>query len=476
MRSRKLGFRFVLTGSFLSVFVLFALLILVSFSVLFSTTSTMQDRINRYMELDTLTKKIVLCRQSFETYFSTADADSRRMSAAELRGCFANVRVVLGILGEPSYESGDAYFIHRAIQNGLTYLEERCFDVSAGDYVNYYWLLDVFSYLEDFSSGDYLTYAITNDAAASRATWDNLLKLRTEVILATVALFLVSILFLASFSGYMSRPIQSIAVAARQLTLGNYDFPELVAEGPQELASLEESVNQMKRAIKDRDELSRELYRENVKNIEMSRELSQAQYHALQAQINPHFLFNVLNTLSHTAFLEKAGKSVVLTNTIASFFRYSLDFRNEVTIGEELEFCRQYLAIQRQRFGSRIQYAISCEDGLDALFIPPVIIQPFVENAVIHGLEPTEYGGTVRISAGGDGEYVVVRIEDDGVGVALSDRIPVDDGRSHIGVENVRERLRVYFQDEAGLDIARISPHGGTRVTLRFPRRAIRWA
>ncbi|MDY4612004.1 MAG: sensor histidine kinase [Sphaerochaetaceae bacterium] len=475
MGRKKLSFRFVLTGSFLSVLILFALLILISFAVLFSTTSTMQDRINRYMELDAMTKNIELCRQSFETYFTHSDEASRRMAAAELRGGFANVWIVLGTLGEPSYESGEAYFIHRAIQNGLSYLEERCFDVPVGDYVGYYWLLDVFSYLEQYSAGDYLTYTITHDAAASRSTWDTLLRLRTEVIIATVALFLVSILFLTFFSGYMSRPIRSMATAARQLTLGNYDFPELMAEGPLELASLEESVNQMKRAIKDRDDLSKELYQESLKNIEMSRDLSTAQYHALQAQINPHFLFNVLNTLSHTAFLEKAEKSVVLTNTIASFFRYSLDFRNEVAIHDELEFCRQYLMIQQQRFGNRIQYAISCGQGLDSLFIPPVIIQPFVENAVVHGLEPTEYGGMVKIIVTDDGGHVVVLVEDNGVGVDPSDMRTAGNGRSHIGIENVRERLRVYFNDEAGVRIARMSPQGGTRVTLRFPQRSIRW-
>lgn len=479
MGKRNFSFRFVLTGSFLSILLLFTLLVLVSFLSLFSTTSKMQARINRYMNLNALTKEIESCRLSFSSYFDslTDGPSSSLMEAAQLRGGLVRSRLVLKSIGEPAMEDGEAYFTHRAILNGLEYLEKRSFRVKETDYVEYYRLLKIFDYLNEYSSSDYLSYAIANDTSAAHATWVYLTKLGSGVVISTIVLFLLVILFLVFFSGYMSKPIQSMANAATQLTLGNYDIPELPAEGPRELASLEESLNQMKRSIKERDELARELYEENLKNSEMARNLSRAHYQALQAQINPHFLFNVLNTLSHTAFLENAEKSVLLTNTIASFYRYTLDFQNEVMIKEELEFCRLYLVIQQQRFGGRLRFVIECDPNLSELFIPPVVIQPFVENAVVHGLEPTEDGGIVRVTVLRDSwQRVAVVVQDDGIGIDPSGRKKDDGGRVHIGIENVYERLQVYFESQATVTVERASQSGGTRAVLLFPARRERWA
>ena len=129
------------------------------------------------------------------------------------------------------------------------------------------------------------------------------------------------------------------------------------------------------------------------------RELEKARYNALQSQINPHFLFNTLNTISRTALFENAPSTVDLIDNLAAVFRYTLKHNEDVTLAEEIQFIREYLTIQQYRFKERLSFSILLGEELKEMRIPPLILQPLVENAMIHGLEPKVEGGSIAIEA-----------------------------------------------------------------------------
>lgn len=205
------------------------------------------------------------------------------------------------------------------------------------------------------------------------------------------------------------------------------------------------------------------------------RELDRARLLTLQAQINPHFLFNAMNTISRTAFFEHAEETASLISDLASVFRYILDQRTTVPLSAEIAFIGNYLRIQKVRFGERLDYNISCPDEFGEILIPPLIIQPFVENAIIHGLEPLEEGGSVSVDVISEKRRLIILIEDSGIGIEES-RIPglletsQKSENLHVGMSNVMERIKLYYGQTASLQVMGSIPHG-TVVQVSLPIR-----
>ena len=209
-------------------------------------------------------------------------------------------------------------------------------------------------------------------------------------------------------------------------------------------------------------------YRESVERAraaEQARaELAQAELRALRAQIQPHFLFNTLNTIA--ALIAENPRAAEETVTrLAEAFRYTLEAsdRERVPLGRELQFVRDLLAIARVRFGERLRVEEDIEPGLEDVPVPGLLLQPLVENAVRHGLEGRPDGITVRLEVRRAGDRLLLTVADTGTGF--------DDGRratgNGFGLHSVRERLRALGPPHA-LDI-RSTPGEGTRVTLTLP-------
>jgi hypothetical protein len=192
---------------------------------------------------------------------------------------------------------------------------------------------------------------------------------------------------------------------------------------------------------------------------------SRAQIRALQAQIRPHFLFNTLNVLSNLIHVDPR-KAEDLTEELAAVFRYTLDAtRTEwVPLEDEVRFVTSYLRIEKARFEGRLRYVIELEPEARAVRIPPMILQPVVENAVRHGIASRIEGGIVSLSARSSGGELVLVVEDSGSGLKLDD----NPARRGIGLKNVRDRLQHIYRDEAMLRLSALEP-AGTRVTLTLP-------
>ncbi len=211
-----------------------------------------------------------------------------------------------------------------------------------------------------------------------------------------------------------------------------------------------------------------------VRQSELERAAERAQLAALRAQMDPHFLFNTLNTVAASVPPEQ-GATRDLVARLAGLVRYTLAAarRERVLLREELDFVRDYLALEQERMGARLAVEIDADAGALDVLVPPMLVQPLVENAVRHGLAPTVDGGTVRVEVRQSGGGLTVTVTDDGAGPAVPPADLLADGdRQHgasegVGLANTHARLRALFGTGLVLDV----PGGGDGQARGFEAR-----
>jgi LytS/YehU family sensor histidine kinase len=196
----------------------------------------------------------------------------------------------------------------------------------------------------------------------------------------------------------------------------------------------------------------------------LSEQLSSAKLAALQAQLNPHFLFNSLNTVAVLVRDGNAQRATQVIEQLSDVLRSTLGRSrgNEVSLEDELELVRQYLAVEQARFSDRLRTEIDVDSALLSAAVPSFAIQHLVENAVRHGITRRSDAGRILIRATRSGDRLEIIVEDDGAGIA--DESANRDGH---GIENTRERLRTLYGDRASLDLVALDP--GTRARLVVP-------
>jgi len=206
------------------------------------------------------------------------------------------------------------------------------------------------------------------------------------------------------------------------------------------------------------------------------RVMHQLELRALQSQVNPHFLFNTLNAVSRLALIEGAAKTEEMVYALARLLRYTLrNIDQVVPLREELDYIRNYLFIQKTRYGDHIDFQIETHPEVLETMIPVMTLQPVVENAIVHGLESREEGGRIMINARVVGERVCIEIRDTGIGMdtaKISHTLKGSrSGLGHttgLGLSNVQQRLKHCHGDSYGLELFS-SPGKGTTVLLWIP-------
>ena len=211
------------------------------------------------------------------------------------------------------------------------------------------------------------------------------------------------------------------------------------------------------------------LQAERERSLKAEAAAHQAQLEALRYQINPHFLFNALNAVSTLVTERRNDEASRMLARVSDFLRLTLTapVRDEVALADEVDYVRQYLEIERVRFGERLRTEFDLAPDTWEAAVPAFVLQPLIENAVRHAIAPREAGGAITLEAHRSGEMLHVSIVDDGPGVRDE---PQGNGTGRIGLTNTRDRLRQTYGDRGRLQLVSV-PGGGTRATIEIPFR-----
>lgn len=213
--------------------------------------------------------------------------------------------------------------------------------------------------------------------------------------------------------------------------------------------------------------------------IQFEHQKQEMEYDIMMSQINPHYLYNVLNTVVYLASAGKNEDVVKIVHALIYTLHDTLKIGEgnvETTVEKELALMRCYLDIQKYRYPDRFFVEIECEDALMRCKVPKTVIQPLVENAILHGILPAEQKGIVLVRVTKNGERLTILVEDDGAGISekirkrflSGEEIVQKSGRKHIGISNVRDRIRYLYGEDYGMEIKKRESRG-TQIFLYLP-------
>ena len=207
------------------------------------------------------------------------------------------------------------------------------------------------------------------------------------------------------------------------------------------------------------------LARQQMETARLNELLSKAQLNALRRQIEPHFLFNSLNSISGLIRDQQNESAVTMIARLSEFLRRVIEDSNRqlVPLAEEMEFSEKYLAIQKIRFAERLRLNVDVPDDLLSAQVPSLVLQPMVENAVKHGISKIAQGGAIRISASRDHDMLTLRVYNDGPAFPLDEQMTCG-----VGMGNIRMRLQGLYGDAAALRIHN-RPPDGVEVAVSVP-------
>jgi two-component sensor histidine kinase len=210
---------------------------------------------------------------------------------------------------------------------------------------------------------------------------------------------------------------------------------------------------------------------EQEKGLRIAAMAHQAQLKMLRYQLNPHFLFNTLNSISTLIMEHKQDVANRMVTGLSKFLRYTLDNdpMQKVTLAKEVEAMRLYLDIEKIRFEERLELDFQVEDKAAGALIPSMLLQPIVENSIKYAIARNERGGRIRIGARVFADELLLEISDDGPGIEDNGSRPESTGG--VGLTNTRERLRVLYGDNQSCKFSNAEPHG-VKVSIRIPYEA----
>lgn len=290
---------------------------------------------------------------------------------------------------------------------------------------------------------------------------DNLLIIQRQIletfIIAGFILFAVTIGIGIFIAGRITDPIKELEKAMTSIDK-NLDV-RVEEKGCYESINLAKHFNEMTVKIRElmEDISSKEKY------------LRTYEINALYSQINPHFLYNTLDTIIWMAEFGESEKVIEITKSLASFFRLSLSKGDEmIRLEDELKHVEQYLFIQKQRYEDNLEYELSADEEILDMKLPKIILQPLVENAIYHGIREVDGGGKITVSAKKVDDLIELLIKDDGKGFSVDKNEKSDIKLGGIGIKNVDDRIKLYYGKDYGVEVH--SKEGvGTEALIRIP-------
>ena len=294
----------------------------------------------------------------------------------------------------------------------------------------------------------------------------NMLKTRLFIVFVILLIIFIVIIINSYISFRVTNPIRELEKSVKALEEGNLDA-DIYMGGSYEVQHLGKSVQDMKFRIKG-------LMQDIVNEHEEKRK---SEFDSLQAQINPHFLYNTLDIIVWQIENEKQSEAVHTVTALARFFRLSLGKgKNIVTVKDEIDHVKNYLMIQHMRFKNKFDYEFDIAEDVLELPSLKLMLQPLVENAIYHGMEFMDGDGLIMVKAWREEDELYLSVADNGLGMTedkvemiLTGKSASGNGRgSGIGVKNVNERIKLYFGEAYGLTIDS-EPDEGTTVIIHLP-------
>ena len=282
-----------------------------------------------------------------------------------------------------------------------------------------------------------------------------------EILLVVVWIIAVGIIISVTLSAFLStsisRPINSLAVSMRRVEAGDFTI-RVPEKRKDEIGQLNRSFNTM---VNQLDSLIK-------RTKEEERRRSEAERKALQSQINPHFLYNTLSVIKSIAKLHGEQEILTITVHLGKLLRGAIEGNEDfIPLKKSIEQAEGYLIIQQIRFGKKLHVVWDIDEDILEVKTPKLILQPLIENAIIHGLEPKVGDWLLKITGKAEGSQIKIQVSDNGVGFDSSS-IDLGGEGEHIGMVNVYTRLKLYYGEEADLIVSSVSGEGST-VTILFP-------
>ncbi|MBB6637135.1 sensor histidine kinase [Cohnella thailandensis] len=304
---------------------------------------------------------------------------------------------------------------------------------------------------EDFPDVSYLSkWRIVGEFRES-AVLEEVHKSRISVLYLAVPNLLLSTLVIIWFTRSLNARL--VRILKHMKRVKNHSFDTIsYQDNKDEIGQLTAEFNRMTLQIKS---LIHDVYIADIQKKELQLKRNQSQLHALQSQINPHFLFNSLETIRMRSLMKKEEETAKIIHNMAKIFRKSLAWGKDwVTIRDELDLVACFLEIQKYRFGDKLDFRIEADDSVMDMMIPKMTLQPLVENASIHGIEKSKEGGLIRVAVGTTEEGLVCTVKDNGAGIPaakleaiLSELELSEDIGESVGIKNVYYRLKMYYQE-----------------------------
>lgn len=282
-------------------------------------------------------------------------------------------------------------------------------------------------------------------------------KLLHMVILMLLIVPVAQVAGLTLFGWLTGTPVNSIASLLPTRMISTLTFSLVGTAGAVLFFSSREKIARLEAQAAE----------ERARAESVARQAMQAQLQLLQAQIEPHMLFNTLANLQGLISFDP-DRAQLLLDQLIQYLRATLSSSraDATTLGQEFSLMEAYLGLMSIRMGARLRYALDLPDSLRQLKVPPMLLQPLVENAIQHGLEPKIDGGYIKVEASSDGAQLTLSVQDDGLGLDH----PGQSKGTHLGVANIRERLQAMHGATASLSLSSNTTGGATaRLTLPLP-------
>ena len=294
-------------------------------------------------------------------------------------------------------------------------------------------------------------------------------KARSIYVLVAAILVVVALVLSNFIARNITRPLQQLRDSMARVQEGDFGAAEVEVTSRNEVGSLTRSFNVMTSRIQ-------ELMKQNIYEQQQKRK---SELKALQSQINPHFLYNTLDSIIWMAEGKKNEEVVVMTASLARLLRQSISNEEEqVPIGQEVEYARSYLTIQKMRYKDKLEFQIQVDAQIMRVPIIKLVLQPLIENAIYHGLKYKEGKGLLIVRGYREGENAVLQIKDNGAGMDeqtlshIFEKHKVNYRSNGVGVYNVQKRLQLYYGMDYGITYS--SKQGeGTTAYIVIPMNVI---